>query len=168
MVAQPNTSNTTDRNWSTAKVDAILKAYNLTGSMPITNPFFMRHVKKRKANLHFTYTKQEFLEYAKIRKNILYYGEKYCVCLTDDGLVKIKFRPYQKKVLYTFLKNKRVIYLASRQVGKCVTLNTKVDVIIDGVQMQIPMYELYYNSLPNPGFLDKLQYFLSKLVAKLS
>lgn len=104
--------------WSTAKVEACIKAIHDTGIIPQENPFFEKKITKLKGDLNFRYTEAELLEMAKWKEDVLYFAQSAAKILTEDGPEIIKLHPYQRKVLLQFFKYKKHVYLASRQIGK--------------------------------------------------
>lgn len=134
------------RKWSTKAVEEFLRQIQSTGVVPRYSPFHNGDTSLRGADLTFTYTQQEMDERAKVAANIFYFATTYAKVLTDDGIVKIKhLRDYQKRSLSSFVKHLRIVWLASRQIGKTCGKFTSLRVINDaGVEEQIPIYALYY------------------------
>ena len=109
--------------WSTKAVEELLQQINRTGVVPRYNPFHKGDVELRDADLRWEYTEDESNEYAKIGSSIIYFALNYCQVMTDDGIIKIKhLRDYQKKNLIAFTKYKNCVWLASRQIGKSITV----------------------------------------------
>ena len=50
-------------------------------------------------NIVFNYTPEELKEIKKCATDIVYFANKYCTVMTDEGLKTIKLRPYQEKML---------------------------------------------------------------------
>lgn len=107
--------------WSTRKVEALMESYDRTGVLPKNNPFFMRKINKKKADLVWEYTNEELISLARCKKNILRFAES-CKVMTKKGVTNIKLRPYQVVVLRKITENKFFIYLASRQIGKSIII----------------------------------------------
>jgi len=102
------------KNWSTEKVNRFLQNIE-DGLVDISKgPYHDRNDKYRKANMSFDYTIDEINEIAKCAKDVIYFAEKHATVMTDDGLMKIKLRDYQKDLLEGFSKNRFNINLASR------------------------------------------------------
>lgn len=108
--------------WTTKSINEFNESYEqgydpkqLGGS-----PYHMNMYGWRAGDLLFKYTREEFEEILRCKKDILYFADKYAYAMTDAGVAKITLRPYQKKVLKAFKDNRFNIYLASRQVGKSV------------------------------------------------
>lgn len=63
------------------------------------------------------------INYAQCAKNIEYFAEKFFhIIAGEKGKQLIKLRQYQKRMIETFLKEKNVIVLSSRQSGKTTTV----------------------------------------------
>jgi len=106
--------------WSTKLVTKVLKAIE-TGIPADTSCFWSGDPQYRGANINFDLTKLETEEFVKCANNVIYFADKYCHAMTDDGIVNITMRKYQKKMLSAFQDNRFVIMLASRQIGKTIT-----------------------------------------------
>lgn len=98
-------------------------------------PFFERDLKLRASNITFEMTKEEMDEYEKCYNDPLYFIEHYCKFKIDDNYALANLRSYQKKIIKIvtddyydeesdniYPKNKNIIWMASRQVGKTTTL----------------------------------------------
>ena len=106
--------------WSTKLVTEVLKAIE-TGIPADTTCFWAGDPQYRGANINFDLTKSETEEFVKCAGNVIYFADKYCHAMTDEGIANIKMREYQKKMLSAFQDNRFVIMLASRQIGKTIT-----------------------------------------------
>lgn len=155
--------------WSTQRIDEILKGYDKTGILPKNNPFYENDTNFRAAKLNYDYTYDEILEQNKIETNILYFAENFANVMTDEGIMKVKLRHYQRKVLNQFKAFKNNVYMASRQTGKCVTFDTiiKIHDKEKNETHDIPIFEIHYLFKKKLTFLDKVEYFLFKLLFKL-
>nr|DAX84246.1 MAG TPA: large terminase protein [Caudoviricetes sp.] len=109
--------------WTSAKIEAIVKEYNLTGSLPAprNHPFYDNNIRKMKDDVLFEYTQEEILELAKCKEDIIYFAENFCKVLTDGGNRLVKLRKYQRRILLQLKKYNKNILLQSRQSGKSVT-----------------------------------------------
>ena len=68
-------------------------------------------------------------EMKKIIKDPAYFAEKYFYIITlDSGKQLIKLYPKQKEMVEAMCNKQRVIVLAVRQCGKCVTEDTKIKI----------------------------------------
>lgn len=155
--------------WSTKIIDDLLKAVDKTGVMPKDNPFHMGNVQWRKPHLHFSYTKKELLEMARCQVNIVHFAETHCEVMTDEGHRKVKMRPYQKRVLLQYKKYRFNVFLASRQIGKCVTFDTIVEIFdsLEDKYYSCPIFELHYKYKQNKTFLDNVEWTLYKALFKI-
>lgn len=68
------------------------------------------------------FDKDMLLNYSQCVKNVEYFAEKYYKIVAKYGKQLIKLRSYQKNMIQTFLKEKNVIILSSRQSGKTTTV----------------------------------------------
>jgi hypothetical protein len=85
------------------------------------SPFYDGQTNVRAADIVFEYSREEIEEMAKCANDVVYFGEKYCFSMTDEGIRRIKLREYQQKMLKDFQENRFNVMLASRQIGKTVT-----------------------------------------------
>ena len=142
-------------------------------------PFFMRDLDLRNANIPFKMTEEELEEYQKCYDDPVYYAENYAKFMTDHGLSTVNLRDYQKNVISTVTAedydpeddlilpvNRNIVWMSARQSGKCVSpcvsINYK-DVLNNKHNKNI--YDLYYDSIPEYEltFLKKAKRFLHKL-----
>ena len=85
------------------------------------SPFYDGDTTVKAADIVFEYSQLEIEELARCAADVVYFGEKYCFSMTDEGIRQIKLRPYQKQMLKDFQENRFNVMLASRQIGKTVT-----------------------------------------------
>lgn len=127
------------------------------------NPWFSKQTGVRRTGLSFEMTYEESEEYFRCAFDVQYFAEHYCKIKRSDGSIgEIKLRPYQREILDLF-ENDRVILCASRQVGKCSTYLTTVDV--DGKLMRLG--DLYYSALSkirNLTLIERFKIFLYTLL----
>lgn len=96
------------------------------------SPFFDGDYELRNERITFRMTPEEEEEYEKCFMDAMYFIEKYCKFMTDNGRRIVKLRDYQKDIIHLVTDqhydpeldemipdNKNVIIMASRQVGKC-------------------------------------------------
>lgn len=105
--------------WNAQRVEAAYKAID-DGIKLKDTPFYKNNTSLRKANLVYDYSKWELDEIAKCRADICYFADNYCKVMTDDGIMKIRLRPYQRAMLKHYQANRFSICLASRQIGKTI------------------------------------------------
>ena len=134
------------------------------------NPWLKSEVGLRRAGVSFRMSPEEQEEYIKCALDVHYFTEKYCKVKTEDGSVgPIKLREYQKEILDNFVNSRFNILMASRQVGKCNQLITKVlcEIIDDKgniINIEIPMYKLLFMYKLNKNLFDYIKYSLYKII----
>jgi hypothetical protein len=102
----------------------------------------------KRTNLSENYTEEQVKEYVRCAQDPEYFIEKYVrINSLDHGFVPFKLRGYQKGLIQTFHKNRRVVLLSPRQSGKCVFINTIVTVRnkITGEIKEITIGDFYEN-----------------------
>ena len=73
------------------------------------------------------YTQEMLDEIIKCKNDPIYFIKNYIkVIHPDRGLVLMELYEYQERMIRAYHENKRVIFLTSRQQGKCCSINTKV------------------------------------------
>lgn len=150
--------------WDSSKVDKILKQI-AEGYKPKDTPFWDGDLRWRKANIVYKYSKIEKDEIKRCAKDIVYFAERHCAVMTDDGVQTIELYPYQKEMLRNFQQHRFNIVLASRQVGKCLSLNDSTsNVLIDNRIQNIKIRNLIKPST----IFEKIKYYLYSLVERLS
>lgn len=107
--------------WSTKAVIDLMESITNGDSMPRQNPFAEGDTDWRGANIAFEYDQSELEEIVRCQKDILYFANNYCFSKTDNGVEKIRLRDYQEQVIKAYAENDRVVFLASRQIGKTIT-----------------------------------------------
>lgn len=91
------------------------------------NEFYLGNPNLPNKNWKGEYTKSMVNDIKKSKNNILYFAENFFHIIDpDEGKVKINLFPYQKRALRTLRDNRRVILLASRQIGKALDCNTPI------------------------------------------
>ena len=103
------------------------------------SPFFDGDYELRNERITFRMTPEEEEEYEKCFMGAMYFIEKYCKFMTDNGRRIVKLRDYQKDIIHLVTDqhydpeldemipdNKNVIIMASRQVGKCYSADTQI------------------------------------------
>lgn len=155
--------------WSTKRVAEILKEIEATGVIPRNNPFYERDLDLRAPKLNWEYTNEELIELGKIKKNILYFGETYAKVMTDEGNRVVTLRKYQKNTLLQLQKYRFNVWLASRQIGKCVTFDTEVSIHVEKTDgyVTMPIFEAHYAFKESLSFLDKVEYKLFKILYRI-
>lgn len=108
------------RVWSSKSISEEIEKINL-GVPADMSPFLEGKIEFKAADIVFEYTADEVAEIAKCASDVVYFGEKYCYSMTDEGVRSIKLREYQQDMLHGFQHNRFNVMLASRQIGKTVT-----------------------------------------------
>lgn len=123
------------RVYSTALINKLIDDRNQGYDIDF-DPFFNRDTELRASNIPFKMTEEELEEYQKCYDDPEYFINKYCKFMTDKGLSTVDLREYQRKVIDIVTAesydeelddavptNRNIVWLASRQVGKCVGFN---------------------------------------------
>lgn len=93
------------------------------------NPFLSGEPDVRRAGVTFHMTQEERLEYAKCKFDVHYFALKYCQIKLSNGSIgnlTFKGRKYQRKVLDLISKNRFSILMASRQIGKTISVSISI------------------------------------------
>lgn len=81
----------------------------------------------KNTNVKITYTKEQLDEYMKSSEDPIYFIENYLKIVSlDEGLIPFKMYDFQKKIVLAMHNNRFVVGKFSRQVGKCLYINTEV------------------------------------------
>jgi hypothetical protein len=109
--------------WSTEKVDQL--NYNAEENgidyKDVDNPYHENDPELRKGQILFEYTEWELEEMRKCAENVVYFANKYCKVMTDDGIQKINLRDYQIQILDQYQTHRKNIFVSPRQSGKTIT-----------------------------------------------
>lgn len=156
--------------WDIARV-ADVEAALIDGYKIKPNPFYESDPEWRKGNIVYTYTDMELDEIKKCRKDIVYFADNYCHVMTDDGVRNIILRDYQKEVLKALQKNRFNIYLAARQVGKCLTFSTPITISRGSKVIKTTLGQLYFETLKvtrSLTILERIKFRLWKWYTRLN
>lgn len=89
----------------------------------MSNNFYNGNPNIKKAGIPEQYTKEQIDEYIKCAQNPIYFIKKYVKIISlDEGLVFFDVWDFQEKMIDTFHKNRFVINLLPRQMGKTITV----------------------------------------------
>lgn len=109
--------------WSTAKVETLI--YNAeehgVDYKDVDNPFHENDPELRKGNILFEYTEWELEEMQKCAADVVYFANKYCHVMTDEGIRQIKLRDYQIQILNQYQFHRKNVFVSPRQSGKTIT-----------------------------------------------
>lgn len=150
--------------WSTKKIEMLMDAIE-QGIHVKHAPFHEGNPQLRKANINFEYTAEELEELVKCSRDIVYFANKYCTVMTDEGIRQIALRDYQEDMLRHFVSNRFSIVLASRQIGKCLDARTMVNTNKHGYISIIDLYSIVNDKKTT---IFRVKYFLYKILKRLS
>ena len=105
--------------WTAEKVQKAIESIEM-GYQVAHAPFYEGDIAYRKGNTVYDYSKEEVAEIKRCAKDIVYFANKYCHAMTDEGVRKIILRPYQEEMLRQYQQNRWNVTLASRQIGKTI------------------------------------------------
>jgi hypothetical protein len=109
--------------WSTEKVDQL--NYNAEENgidyKDVDSPYHENDPELRKGQILFEYTEWELEEMRKCAENVVYFANKYCKVMTDDGIQNINLRDYQIQILDQYQTHRKNIFVSPRQSGKTIT-----------------------------------------------
>jgi hypothetical protein len=110
-----------DNYWTTEKVNTLIEYANEEGLefKEIDNPFYENDPTLKKGNILFKFTPYELSEIEKCAEDVIYFANKYCKLMTDEGVRNVTLRDYQEEILRSYQKNRFSVFLAARQSGKC-------------------------------------------------
>ena len=141
----------------------------------------------RKANLVFKRTTDETIHYLKCKlgvctegkpfldpetqtlkqEGIEYFSEMFCKIKREDGSVgKMKLRDYQEDVLNLYMKNRFSILIASRQIGKCVSMLSQITLQDQTTLLEYhtKFYQLVFDTKPEKTIYDYIKYGLYSMI----
>lgn len=176
--------------WSTKALELAMKGLE-QGRKLIANPFYENNIKLLKGDLVFQRTPEEIEEWKTCRNDIIYWATEYAKLMTPEGIKNVKLRDYQERYLRHVSESQLSVYLAARQVGKCLIFNELVKIkinwsnlsekisvdrskkywdkyyyIIEEDCYEVPLFEIY--NLYDKSLKWKIKYQLYKLLYKLS
>jgi hypothetical protein len=136
-----------------------------------TSAFYEGNPELKSANIVFEYSEAEMTDLARCANDVVYFANKFCYSMTDEGVQQITLRPYQENMLEDFQDNRFVVMLASRQIGKCSLYDTKVTIKYkDGSIKLVSVGNLYYITLSierKLTLIEKIKWSFWKLYDKL-
>lgn len=114
--------------WSTERVDNLLRMTEDMGIdyKEVDNPFHENEPELRRGNIIFEYTEEELKEIEKCAGDVVYFANKYCKVMTDDGIRQIHLRDYQIQILNQYQFHRKNVFVSPRQSGKCLLPTTKI------------------------------------------
>lgn len=131
-----------------------------TGVIPRYNPFYNNDSTLIAADINFGLTQEEAIDKARVIEDIFYFATTHAKVKTESGEIEriSNLRDYQKNLIHHFRDHKFNVVLASRQIGKCVHPFTEVTVQMNGGIVDLPVFEVYYQTLKKQSIMDKLVY----------
>ena len=109
--------------WSSAKVESLI--YNAeehgVDYKDMDNPFHENDPELRKGNVLFEYTEWELEEMQRCASDVVYFANKYCHVMTDEGIRQIQLRDYQIQILNQYQYHRKNVFVSPRQSGKTIT-----------------------------------------------
>jgi hypothetical protein len=109
--------------WNSEKVNKLLHDHE-NGLIDIktlkNSPFKDNDPAWKKPNIVWQYSPEEMVELERCKNDILYFAEKYCMIMTENGVMTVPLHDYQEEILTQFEDPTKRFYvwMASRQVGK--------------------------------------------------
>lgn len=154
--------------WTSERVTKVTEMMR-NGDDPGGHPFHEGDVSYRAANIIFEYTGDEIVELTKCAQDVVYFTNNHGVSMTDEGIQKITLRDYQIDILKMYQDNKYSCLLASRQIGKCISAQSKIEIQNHETKLtqHIPAYKLFYSLKSKKSIIEKLKEFLLDLESKL-
>jgi len=109
--------------WTSDKITKLLEDFEngLIDIKSIKNsPFKDNDLAWKKANIVFEYTPAEIEEITRCKADPIYFANKYCQVMTENGIDIIQLRDYQEEIIDSFKANRFNVLMASRQIGKTI------------------------------------------------
>lgn len=105
---------------------------------------YNRNTKIMAAGTEYPYTSEHLNELRKCSENIFYFIINYAKVITlKGGIDYLKLYQYQKNAIKIITENRFSIFKFPRQMGKCISKNTKVKVRINGEVIELTIAQLY-------------------------
>jgi len=151
--------------WSTAKVEKLVYDAEENGVdyKDVDNPFHENDPELRKGNILFEYTEWELEEIKKCAEDVVYFANKYCHVMTDEGIRQILLRDYQIQILNQYQHHRKNVFVSPRQSGKCLLPTTEVNISDKNTQIS----SLYNFKTGFLSFLKKNLYKLYRFIDKI-
>lgn len=109
--------------WTTAKVNELLRRADEEGIdfKNVDNPFHENDPDLKKGGILYEMTAWEVEEVRKCASDVIYFANKYCHVMTDEGVRQVVLRDYQEQILLQYQEHRFNIFLSPRQSGKTIT-----------------------------------------------
>ncbi len=90
------------------------------------------------------YTEEQIREIIKCKEDPIYFIKNYIhIVNLDKGLIKFDLYKFQEELINTLHTKTRIVGKLPRQVGKCGRSSTKINVIVDDVDVETTLKELF-------------------------
>lgn len=168
------------RVYSTALINQLIKDRSMGYDIDY-DPFYLRDLDLRAPGITFKMTEEEMELYQKCYDDPLFYVENYCKFMTDKGMSTVELREFQKNVIDNVTqevyipenddfgpKNRNIIWMASRQSGKCQTYSNNIEITDDLDGYKKCSIGSLYNRYEKKNLFYYLKKFLYILYNKVS
>lgn len=134
--------------------------------------FYQANPNLKAIGVNLQYTKEQIEEYIKCKEDPIYFIKNYIKIISlDKGLINFELFDYQINFIKTVHENRRVIGMFPRQMGKCLSLNTKVKLKqkSTGKVVEVTLEEFYaWQKFVKDGTPETLQELQHTIQSKLS
>ena len=134
--------------------------------------FYQANPNLKAIGVNLQYTKEQIEEYIKCKEDPIYFIKKYIKIISlDKGLINFELFDYQINFIKAVHENRRVIGMFPRQMGKCLSLNTKVKLKqkSTGKVVEVTLGEFYaWQKFVKDGTPETLQELQHTIQSKLS
>lgn len=105
---------------------------------------YLNNENLKSAGVKIPMTPEQIKEIKKCANDIIYFVKNYVKIVTlDDGVQNFHLYPYQEEWINTCYNNRFVMGKWSRQSGKCVSPETKVEIRKNGKEYNMEIGELH-------------------------
>ena len=134
--------------------------------------FYQANPNLKAIGVNLQYTKEQIEEYIKCKEDPIYFIKNYIKIISlDKGLINFELFDYQINFIKAVHENSRVIGMFPRQMGKCLSLNTKVKLKqkSTGKVVEVTLGEFYaWQKFVKDGTPETLQELQHTIQSKLS
>ena len=134
--------------------------------------FYQANPNLKAIGVNLQYTKEQIEEYIKCKEDPIYFIKNYIKIISlDKGLINFELFDYQINFIKAVHENRRVIGMFPRQMGKCLSLNTKVKLKqkSTGKVVEVTLGEFYaWQKFVKDGTPETLQELQHTIQSKLS
>lgn len=91
----------------------------------LPTPYYENRIGYRKSHILYQYSEEELGKLEKCANDVVYFSEKYCMTMTDEGIRNVNLYPHQQRVLREISNENRLFHLlmAARQSQKTSTIS---------------------------------------------